>query len=71
MTDRRKEKISNVEPDDEVPEPEIVIKKKPKKKIIIIESDSDDEEIVVKKKKNIKPLPLPQPIVKRYVPVYY
>ena len=64
----KKEKILNVEPDEEEPEPEIVIKKKPKKKIIIIE-DSSDEEIVVKKKKNIKSLPLP--IVKKYVPVYY
>ena len=74
----KKEKMLEVEPEDDISEPEIIIKKvrKSKKKIIIVESDSDDDEIVVHKRKvKIRtpkpPVERPQQIIRKYVPVYH
>ncbi len=65
----KKEKLLDIQPEDEESEPEIIIKKvkKPKKKIIYVESDSD-EEVIHKRKPKSAPQPAP---IKKYVPVFY
>ena len=77
----KKTKILDVAPDEIESEEEteiIVKKKKPKKKIVIVESDSDDDIVYTprntKKVNTTKSQPQikqPQPINKKYVPVYY